>query len=80
MLFSMSAIDNQKYEEVRKSLRSSFLKISGGEKLLKNDGEVIFNLTEQSLPAKTRKRLRMSRRKRRKARRNRINPRNTKNK
>jgi chemotaxis protein MotB len=52
MLFSMAAIDNQKYEEVRKSLRSSFLKISGGEKLLKNEGEVIFNLTDQSPPGK----------------------------
>jgi chemotaxis protein MotB len=52
MLFSMAAIDSQKYEEVRKSLRSSFLNIAGGDKLLKNEGEVIFNLTEQSPPGK----------------------------
>jgi chemotaxis protein MotB len=54
MLFSIAAIDSQKYEVVRKSLRSTFLNISGGDKLLMNDGSTIFNLTEQYPPGESR--------------------------
>ena len=41
MLFSMASIDQQKFKEIAYSMRSSFLNISGGEKLLANPGEAI---------------------------------------
>ncbi|HHV98214.1 MAG TPA: OmpA family protein [Clostridiaceae bacterium] len=41
MLFSMASIDQHKFKEVAYSMRSSFLNISGGDKLLANPGEAV---------------------------------------
>lgn len=46
MLFALSSIDEQKFEKIAQSMRSSFLNISGGDKLLTNSGESIVQLYE----------------------------------
>lgn len=46
MLFSMASIDQQKFREVAHSMRSSFLNISAGDKLLPNSGENIIQIPE----------------------------------
>lgn len=53
LLFSMATIDNQKYEEIRRSLRSSFLNISGGDMYEHNRGKDIFTIIEQTYPKDT---------------------------
>ena len=45
LLFSMAAIDVQKFEEVAFSLRSSFAKISGGDMFYEDDGKSIISMT-----------------------------------
>jgi len=41
MLFSMASIDQHKFKQIAYSMRSSFLNISGGDRLLNNPGESI---------------------------------------
>lgn len=45
MLFSMATVDKQKFEDVAKSLRSSFLHMSNGEMLNTNQGKDITSVT-----------------------------------
>jgi chemotaxis protein MotB len=53
LLFSMATIDAQKYVQVANSLRSSFVKISGGDLLLTNKGQEMINVTNQTNPSNT---------------------------
>ncbi len=50
LLFSMATIDNQKFEEIKKSLQSSFLHFSNGENFNKNTGEDMFSIIEKNNP------------------------------
>ena len=53
LLFSMATIDAQKYVQVAKALRSSFVKISGGDMLFTNKGQQMISITNQTNPSDT---------------------------
>lgn len=53
LLFSMATIDAQKYVQVANSLRSSFVKVSGGDMLFTNKGQQMISITNQSNPSDT---------------------------
>lgn len=48
MLFSMATVDKQKFEQVAKSLRSSFLHMSNGELLAVNEGKDVVAILEEN--------------------------------
>ncbi|MCX8131479.1 MAG: OmpA family protein [Clostridia bacterium] len=45
LLFSMATLDKQKFEEIANSLRSSFLKVSNGERFDYNKGKSVIGIT-----------------------------------
>ncbi len=53
LLFSMATIDAQKYVQIATSLRSSFMKISGGDMMMTNSGQQMLSITNQQNPSDT---------------------------
>ncbi len=53
LLFSMASLDAQKYVQIASSLRSSFMKISGGDMMMSNTGQQMLNITNQQNPSNT---------------------------
>ncbi len=50
LLFSMASIDNQKFEEIKKSLKSSFIHWSAGDEFDYNKGEDMIKIMPDSNP------------------------------
>ncbi len=53
LLFSMATLDAQKYVQVATSLRSSFMKISGGDMMMTNRGQQMLSITNVQNPSDT---------------------------
>jgi len=53
LLFSMASIDAQKYVQIATSLRSSFMKVSGGDMMMTNRGQQMLSITNVNNPSDT---------------------------